>query len=481
MSKEYRLEDPGEGITEADVVEILVSEGDRVEDGDPLLTVETDKAANEIPANFDGTIESVEVSEGDTIKVGQVLVTYSDGEDDDGKDSSDGEDVESGREDRKSKKSDRKKEDSKSRGKSREESDEDAGKESEEDGEKDEENSAEDDEESSHETREKSGDRKKHGKKRQKPGSKDRDTSSEQPVPAAPATRKLARELHVDLHEVEGSGPDGRVTKEDVEEFSEEAASKESSRAGGESPELPDFSQWGETRREPLEAIRKAIARNMSLSWQEIPHVMHQSIADITELERFRGRHQDEVAKRGGKLTMTVLAIKALVAALKQFPRFNSSLDVDNDELIYKDYYDIGVAVATDAGLLVPVVRGADRKDTIELATDLARLADKAREGKLTKQEMEGATFSLTNPGPIGATSFTPIINHPEVAILGMGSAQLEPVATGNIDNYRLEARLRMPLCLGYDHRVNDGADAAQFLKTIVDILEDPETLMLSS
>ena len=300
-------------------------------------------------------------------------------------------------------------------------------------------------------------------------------------MPAAPATRQLARELHVDLHQVEGSGPGGRVTKEDVEAFSEEAASKESSRAGGKAPTLPDFSQWGKVRREPLSAIRQAIARNMSQSWQEIPHVMHQSVADITELERFRRRHQDEVERRGGKLTMTVLVIKALVAALKQFPRFNSSLDTENDELVYKEYYDIGVAVATDAGLLVPVLREADRKDVFELATELSRLADKAREGELKKQDMEGATFSLTNPGPIGATSFTPIINHPEVAILGMGSAELSPVATGHIDSYKVEARLRMPLCLAYDHRVNDGAEAAQFLKTIVDTLEDPETFMLSS
>ncbi|XKH01573.1 2-oxo acid dehydrogenase subunit E2 [Marinobacter nauticus] len=412
MSKEYKLEDPGEGITEAEVVEVMVSEGDEVTDGDPLLTVETDKAANEIPANFNGTVESVKVKEGETIKVGQVLVTYDDG----------------------------------SGGDSEEEGGTEQGKE-------------------------------------EPPEKADESESSdsERPVPAAPATRQLARELHVDLHQVEGSGPGGRVTKEDVEAFSEKAASKESSRAGGKAPTLPDFSQWGTVRREPLSAIRQAIARNMSQSWQEIPHVMHQSVADITELERFRRRHQSEVERRGGKLTMTVLVIKALVAALKQFPRFNTSLDTENDELIYKEYYDIGVAVATDAGLLVPVLREADRKDVFELATELSRLADKAREGELKKQDMEGATFSLTNPGPIGATSFTPIINHPEVAILGMGSAELSPVATGHIDNYKVEARLRMPLCLAYDHRVNDGAEAAQFLKTIVDTLEDPETFMLSS
>lgn len=456
MSKEYKLEDPGEGITEAEVVEVMVSEGDKVKDGDPLLTVETDKAANEIPANFNGTVESVNVKEGETIKVGQVLVTYDDGAGDDSEEESNKESKESETSDQEDEKKDKAdKKDEKKRGKADKKKEQ---SEKESDSEEDERYGEQGEEEPPEKADE-----------------------SERPVPAAPATRQLARELHVDLHQVEGSGPGGRVTKEDVEQFSEKAASRESSRAGSKAPKLPDFSQWGAVRREPLSAIRQAIARNMSQSWQEIPHVMHQSVADITELERFRRRHQDEVERRGGKLTMTVLVIKALVAALKQFPRFNASLDTASDELIYKEYYDIGVAVATDAGLLVPVLREADRKDVFELASELSWLADKAREGELKKQDMEGATFSLTNPGPIGATSFTPIINHPEVAILGMGSAELSPVATGHIDNYKIEARLRMPLCLAYDHRVNDGAEAAQFLKTIVDTLEDPETFMLSS
>ena len=464
MSKDYKLEDPGEGITEAEVVEVMVSEGDEVKDGDPLLTVETDKAANEIPANFNGTIESVKVKEGETIKVGQVLVTYNDGSGDDSEEEPDKESKESEASDQETEKED--KDDEKNEKKSGK-----ADKKKEKKEKPEEQSTSEEDEADADQGKEESAEK----------ANESESTDSDRSVPAAPATRQLARELHVDLHQVEGSGPGGRVTKEDVEQFSEEAASRESSRARSKAPKLPDFSQWGTVRREPLSAIRQAIARNMSQSWQEIPHVMHQSVADITELERFRRRHQDEVERRGGKLTMTVLVIKALVAALKQFPRFNTSLDTESDELIYKEYYDIGVAVATDAGLLVPVLREADRKDVFELASELSGLADKAREGELKKQDMEGATFSLTNPGPIGATSFTPIINHPEVAILGMGSAELSPVAIGHIDNYKIEARLRMPLCLAYDHRVNDGAEAAQFLKTIVDTLEDPETFMLSS
>ncbi|PPK50211.1 dihydrolipoamide acetyltransferase family protein [Marinobacter persicus] len=464
MSKDYKLEDPGEGITEAEVVEVMVSEGDEVKDGDPLLTVETDKAANEIPANFNGTVESVKVKEGETIKVGQVLVTYNDGSGDDSEEEPDKESKESEASDQETEKED--KDDEKNEKKSGK-----ADKKKEKKEKPEEQSTSEEDEADADQGKEESAEK----------ANESESTDSDRPVPAAPATRQLARELHVDLHQVEGSGPGGRVTKEDVEQFSEEAASRESSRARSKAPKLPDFSQWGTVRREPLSAIRQAIARNMSQSWQEIPHVMHQSVADITELERFRRRHQDEVERRGGKLTMTVLVIKALVAALKQFPRFNTSLDTESDELIYKEYYDIGVAVATDAGLLVPVLREVDRKDVFELASELSGLADKAREGELKKQDMEGATFSLTNPGPIGATSFTPIINHPEVAILGMGSAELSPVATGHLDNYKIEARLRMPLCLAYDHRVNDGAEAAQFLKTIVDTLEDPETFMLSS
>lgn len=299
------------------------------------------------------------------------------------------------------------------------------------------------------------------------------------PVPAAPATRKLARELDVDLHEVEGSGPDGRVTDEDVRAFVEGSKTRKQAMRP-EAPELPDFSQWGETDTQPLRSVRRAIAHQMALSWAEIPHVMHQSVADVTELERFRRRHKDEVEKQGGQLSLTVLVLKAAVAALKQFPRFNASLDMDNEELILKHYYHLGMAVATDRGLLVPVIRDVDRKDMTELAKEAADLAGRARRGELAKEDMKGASFSITNPGPIGATSFTPIINHPEVAILGMCSASLEPVAMGDLDDYRVEARLRMPLCLAYDHRVNDGADAAEFLKALIDILEDPESFLLS-
>lgn len=463
MSEEYKLEDPGEGITEAEVAEILVSEGDEVKDGDPLLTVETDKAANEIPAGFSGKIDSVNVSEGETIKVGQVLVTYTASGSPD-EQASENEGQESKQKARKDKDEDKEKEkDKDNKDKDR---DENKSRDTQKDRDEEEDEHKDSDEETSgaREEQEEQGEQ-----------------QSGRPVPAAPATRQLAREQHVDLREVEGSGPGGRVTKEDVRAHSKGPAAGQSAPDDtAQAVELPDFSQWGKTRREPLQAVRRAIARNMSISWSQIPHVMHQSVADITELERFRQRHQEDAEQRAGKLTMTVLMIKALVAALKRFPRFNASLDTANNELVFKEYYDIGVAVATDAGLLVPVIREADRKDVLELATDLAALADKAREGELRKEDMEGATFSLTNPGPIGATSFSPIIHHPEVAILGMGSAALEPVARGTIDHYKLEARLRMPLCLGYDHRVNDGADAANFLKAIVDLLEDPETFLIS-
>lgn len=476
MAKEFKLEDPGEGITEAEVREVHVAKGDQVKDGDTLVSVETDKAVNDIPAPFTGTIESVEVKEGDSIKVGQVLVTYSEGA---------GED---------------KAKDGKEEAEAREEKDKadrEAQKE-EQPEEKEEKQTArkKEPEEKPQEKKPEQG--KEQGKEQDKEQQEKRKApkpdkeGKQRPVPAAPATRQLARDLEVDLHQVEPSGPAGRVTPEDVRAFAEQGAPREAEAprkeeapreqkpAAAEAPTLPDFSRWGEVERQPLRSIRRAVARQMSLSWSQIPHVMHQDIADVTELERFRRRHKDKVEERGGKLSLTVLVLKATIAALKRYPRFNASLDMANQEIILKRYHHIGLAVATERGLMVPVIREADRKDITELSVETAETANKAREGELKAEDMQGATFSLTNPGPIGATSFTPIINYPEVAILGMCSTRLEPVAIGDIDKYKVEARLRLPLCLVYDHRVNDGADAAHFLRTIIDILEDPESFLLS-
>jgi pyruvate dehydrogenase E2 component (dihydrolipoyllysine-residue acetyltransferase) len=246
-----------------------------------------------------------------------------------------------------------------------------------------------------------------------------------------------------------------------------------------ELPPLPDFSRWGPVQQEPLQSVRRATARQMSLAWAQIPHVMHQDVADITALEMFRRRHAAEVEQHGGKLSLTVLLMRAVITALKQFPRFNASLDAEGGQLILKQYYHIGVAVDTERGLIVPVVRDVDRKSMTELAMELTRLVEQVRHGKVNRDDLQGGTFTITNPGAIGGTTFTPIINYPEVAILGLARTRLEPVIQGDIDNFTIVPRLCLPLHLAFDHRVNDGADAARFMRTLIDTLRDPETFLL--
>ena len=441
MVKAFKLQDPGEGIHEAEIKEVHVFAGDPVQDGDTLMSIETDKAVTDIPAPFTGTIKEIKVKEGDTVQVGDVLVTY----------------LEKG--------------------------------------------TAEVEEKAEKETEIQERESPEKQSARQK-AAKTKDTEEEiqsapaSPVPASPATRRLARELGVNLREVTPSGPEGRVTSADVRAFGEgkkpavaegeeaTVAAKEPRQlpraAVGEAPPLLDFTRWGPVDRQPLRSVRRSTAKQMALAWAQIPHVMHKDVADITELEKFRRQHKRDVENQGGKLTLTVLVIKAVIAALRHFPRFNASVDMENQEIIIKHYYHLGVAVATEQGLLVPVIRDAERKSLTELAIEFTTLAEKTRQGKVTREEMQGGTFTITNPGPIGGITFTPIINYPEAAILGLGKVQLEPVAQGDIDHYEIVARLRLPLCLVYDHRVNDGATAAYFLRNIIDTLHDPESYLLS-
>ncbi|MCZ6795820.1 MAG: dihydrolipoamide acetyltransferase family protein, partial [Planctomycetota bacterium] len=292
------------------------------------------------------------------------------------------------------------------------------------------------------------------------------------PAPAALATRRLARQLGVDLHGIRGSGPAGRITQEDVK-----AHVKQRLRGDGaapapsaEAPPLPDFSEWGEIERQPLKGIRRATAQQMSLAWHVVPHVNQFDEADITELEAARRRYDGARPEGAPKVTVTALMLKAVVAALKTFPQFNSSLDTAAGELVFKRYYHIGVAVDTEHGLIVPVIRDADRKPVVELARELGDLADRARRRKLELSEMKGGTFTVTNLGGIGGTAFTPIVNYPEVAILGMARSREVPVVRdGNVVTRRV-----LPLCLSYDHRVIDGADGARFVRHLVRLLEEP-------
>ncbi len=440
MARTFKLPDLGEGIHEGEIIEVLVAVGDEIEEGDDILVVETDKAAVDIPSPYTGEVTGVEVEPGDMVHVGDVIMTFSGGEEEPEAEEP------------------------------RREAPEPEAEEVEEAGEAEEPEKAE----------------------RESPPER------EGPVPASPSTRRLARKLGVDLHQVPPSGPTGRVTSEDVRAFAEREEEEEAAPAPpeeaparapvelpetiphGRVPSLPDFTRWGEVERVPLRSVRRSTAKQMARSWSQIPHVNHQDEADITELERFRQRHKGRIEEQGGKLTPTVFAMKAVVAALKEHPRFNASLDPETEEIILKQYYHIGVAVDTDRGLLVPVIRNVDRKSMAELSIELYEMAQRTRSGDTSLDELQGGSFTITNIGILGGTGFFPIINFPEVAILGMARARWEPVVRRDEEgNFETEPRYMLPLMLSFDHRVVDGADAARFVGVVKEALESPENLLL--
>lgn len=295
----------------------------------------------------------------------------------------------------------------------------------------------------------------------------DRKTATAPPgvIAASPATRWLARKLAIDLTQVRGTGPRGRVTEDDVKAAH---AGPGSAPGGIAAPPLPDFEKFGPVKREALSHTRKLTARQMSIAWSNIPHVTQHDLADITDLEAFRKSREG----KGPKLTVTAFVMKACAAALKQYPHFNSSLDLASGQLVLKQYVHIGVAVDTKGGLLVPVIRDVDQKGVTELAQELNDAAEKARNGKA---EMRGGTFTITNLGGIGGTGFTPIVNWPEVAILGLSRGRMEPVWKDGT----FVPRLMMPLSLSYDHRVIDGADAARFTRRVADMLENAWSMVM--
>lgn len=461
MATEFKLPEVGEGIEAGTVVSVLVSVGDRIEVDQPVLELETDKAVVEVPSSVAGVVEELTVEEGQEAAIGSVVLTVAEGEGDEAEAAADepaepvrgapsGAEAATGP------------------------STAPAGEEDE-----DEQGRSGDRVGAAHAAGAPAG---------RQPGTAEPSESTHPGglIPAAPSVRRLARELGVDLHAVQGSGILGRISAEDVRTFAEGGAPRAPQRAPtapagpAEVPPqapLPDFSKWGETERVAMSGIRKATVRSMRQAWTTVPMVTHFDRCDTTEFEALRKRYQPQAQALGAKLTPTAMLIKVVAAALRKFPDFNASLDTDANEIVYKKYVNVGVAVDTDHGLLVPVIKGADHKNMLELAVELGELAEKARERKLAPDDMQGGNFSVSNLGGIGGSGFTPIVNPPEVAILGVSRGGYEPVWDAERESF--VPRMRMPLSLSYDHRLIDGASAARFLRWVCRAVEEPFLMSL--
>lgn len=424
MTTSFRLPDLGEGVHEAEILAVAVTAGQSIQEGDLILEVETDKAAVEIPSPITGTVTEIHVAPGDQANVGDILITFDAGQQPAQPEKTESEEPE---------------------------------------------------------------------KEDHTPPESELTDRKRRPVPASPSTRRLARELGVDLHSVIPTGTSGVVTAEDVKKHAAGTTTKapEPSEQPADFPDaalpqhpvgtLPDFSQFGPVERQPFRSIRRATAHRMSASWAQIPHVNCQDMVDITSLEDFRQRHKDEIKNAGGRLTMTVFALKAVATALKNYPHFNATLDLDNQEIIVKKYFNIGVAVDTEHGLMVPVIRDVDRKSIKEISIELHEAITRARARKSSREELIGGSFTITNAGAIGGSHFSAIINHPEIAILGLGQGRMQPaVLTDDAGNHKIVPRLMMPIVLCFDHRVADGADAIRFMQVIINSLQDPDELLIT-
>jgi len=437
---DFTLPELGENIAAGDVLRVLVQPGDTLAKDQPVLELETDKATIEVPSSVAGKIKEIKVKAGDKVKVGQAILSVEDG-----------------------------------------------------------------------------------GAAAAAPAPKpapvqaapppppppapaptevarpfqERDKvvdisrgvrpAIEQPAasgpsaPAAPSVRRMARELGVDINDVVGTDAEGRISIEDVKAHAKRLITSAGAPGAGTpalrvaAEPLPDFSKWGAIERQPMRGVRRKTAEHLGASWAQIPLVTQHDSADITGFEEVRKRHSKQAGEGAPPLTVTALAIKIIAAALKRFPQFNVSIDMAAEEIIVKKYIHIGVAVDTDRGLLVPVVRDADTKSLPQISAELAGLAAKARSRKLTLDDMQGATFSISNLGGIGGTSFTPLVNSPEVAILGIARGRMEPV----FKDGQFVPRMMLPLSLSYDHRAIDGADGARFLRWVAEVFEQPFLLSL--
>jgi pyruvate dehydrogenase E2 component (dihydrolipoamide acetyltransferase) len=483
MKKEIKIPDIAENVETGTIGNVLVSEGDKVSADQAVVEVETDKATTDIPSPYDGVVAEIKVAAGDEVKVNQVIMVI--------ETEGDGEDEEEDKGEKDDEKKDKKKASAKAASSKEVEGEEEEEEESSDKGE--EESEEEDKDEGSDEDEDKKGKGKgtdkdeeegtdEEAEDKEKEDSKDEEDEGESKkasasddkkdmadIPASPSVRRLAREMDVDLRQVQGSGPGKRITAEDVKSHAEKPAEKKK-----EKSQLPNFSKWGMVSPKPMDNIRKVTARNVQEAWQTIPHVTQFDEADMTELEAFRKKSQEQLGKEGAKITVTALLLKVVGFALQKFPQFNTSLDAENEQIIFKHYYHIGIAVDTPHGLLVPVVRDVNTKSLLELSAELTELAEKARNKKLSADDMQGGSFTISNLGGIGGTNFTPIVYAPQVAILGVSRSKYQQVLVGE----EFQKRLVIPLSLSYDHRVIDGADGARFLRWICQVIEDPFAIL---
>ena len=485
QTKEVRVPDIGDS-GEVDVVEVLVSAGDSVEVDSPLISLESDKASMDVPSPLAGKVSEVKVSVGDQVATGAVILLLevaeggSSGSEDGsaGEEGAEGSEPESDAENAEEENAAGVEPQKEATQEEREEEAEDkAGREMSDD------QAA--DVGGGQAARRRGGDRDDEAPEAQS-ASNDIDEEAFSLAYASPAVRRLARELGVDLGQVEGTGRKSRILREDVQNYVKGALGR-LPKAGAQSGDAPqggpgippvpavDFSRFGETEEVPLSRIRRVAATNLHRSWLNVPHVTQHDEADITEMDAFRKSMKAEGEAEGVKLTPVAFLIRAVVAALKRFPDMNSSLSPDGQKLIHKRYYHIGIAVDTDDGLVVPVIRNADQKGLYDLARDLAEVSGRARDGKLKMDDVQGASFTISSLGSIGGTAFTPIVNAPEVGILGVARAEMKPVWRDG----EFVPRLMLPLSLSYDHRVIDGAAAVRFTTYLGRVLGDLRRLLL--
>jgi pyruvate dehydrogenase E2 component (dihydrolipoamide acetyltransferase) len=503
---DFNLPNLGDGIAQGDVLRVMVKPGDRITIDQAVVELETDKATLEVPSSVEGVVKDIRVKAGDKIKPGELVLTVEDGDapaaapaKKDGKNAKAAE--------QSAKPADQKGDAPAKGGKDTAQKAETAT--AEKGGASAATQKQEEGEEEAAPADDEAGAGAKAEQKPQDAGGKDeapkrasvvdirgRQATSAPPAAAAttpavpstasaaasPSVRRVAREIGVDISQVTGSGPNGRISEGDVKAFARQIISSlgggaiaPAARPATGGPALPDFTKWGEVERKPMTGIRRKTAQHLSHAWSAIPHVTQFDKADMTVLEQIRPKYAKEAEQLGGKLTVTAIATKIVAAALKKFPQFNASIDAAADSIIYKKYVHVGIAVDTEHGLLVPVVRNADQKNVLEISVEIQQLAEKAKARKLSIDEMSGGSISITNLGGIGGTSFTPIINWPEVAILGISRGAVEAVF---IDG-AMTPRQMLPLSLSYDHRVIDGADAIRFLRWIVEAIEQPFTIML--